>query len=322
MPSCLTHFTFTDSLCKKDDPYRMLTDLGGQGPDIFFFYGYSVHKRPDKKSVRDFGTEVHHIDLSDLYDAFITYAQKKEGPERDALFAYIRGLFTHYALDRNCHPYIFYRTGFGKTPEEEHYYMYSHVKFEAYLDSLICKKFGTDPNGVRAIAAPKEQVCLVSKMWCEVGSRLLKAAYIKEDSYYEAWRDMRFIERLLYSRYGGKRALYGAFLRKSQLYAMCSPVKVKEDEKIDFLNEKKSPWADAVTGAVRNESFLELMDKARKDVARADVILEKARKGEDVLGLIRDFAHGTDHDGFPVGAEKVHFDFCWNKVLPEGKRLV
>ena len=67
MPASLVHFTFIKENVNNKDKYFMETALGGQGPDVFFFYGYSFSKRENLKQVRNFGTYLHHTDISEIY---------------------------------------------------------------------------------------------------------------------------------------------------------------------------------------------------------------------------------------------------------------
>ena len=45
MPAIATHYIFVNDLISKDDKYHDLISLAGQGPDPFFFYGFSFSKR-------------------------------------------------------------------------------------------------------------------------------------------------------------------------------------------------------------------------------------------------------------------------------------
>ena len=44
---------------------------------------------------------------------------------------YVLGFITHHILDRNMHPYVFYKSGFKK---------WDHQRFEIIMDTLIVKR--------------------------------------------------------------------------------------------------------------------------------------------------------------------------------------
>ena len=71
MPASLVHYTFIKENVNNEDKYYLETRLGGQGPDVFFFYGYSFSKRENRKQVNNFGTYLHHIDISHAYTKLI-----------------------------------------------------------------------------------------------------------------------------------------------------------------------------------------------------------------------------------------------------------
>ena len=141
MPAFYTHYTFVEKNTEQKDKYARIRALGGQGPDVFFFYGYSLGKRENKSKIRDFGTYLHHTNISAAYNFLLEYANNQ--PEKKMLLAFVKGLFMHYVLDRNCHPYIFFRTGFptseNPTEQEKTKYMNYHVRFESILDTIYGK---------------------------------------------------------------------------------------------------------------------------------------------------------------------------------------
>lgn len=312
MPAIFTHYIFGKQVSDKSDKYRSIFLLGSQGPDVFFYYGYNFKKRKDKKLVRNFGTMLHHIDISEVYNFFVEYALKKEGDERDILMSYIRGIFIHYSLDRNAHPYIFYRSGFTYEPTLKSKYSYSHAFFEAYIDTLLYKKYHETRRNVNCIKADKKQVLLVSKMYDAMNKAILKQDYIDEKSYYTSWKDFKFMSHVFYSPLYIKKGIYYLFFKKTLLYAMSSPDKVRHNDKMDLLNESHSFYQDCVSGEKFNFSFFDLMDNAKKDVKRVDEFLAKALDGENIKGEIMDFVHNIDHDGFIVASEKKYYSLPWD----------
>ncbi|MDY0100698.1 MAG: hypothetical protein RBR94_01770, partial [Bacilli bacterium] len=133
---------------------------------------------------------------------------------------------------------------------------------------------------------------------------------IKEDTYYLAWKDMKFCQVLFYSPIGIKKGIMRVFSSQSALNAMISPPIIRHNDLLDILNDQKSEWRDCLSNEVRNESFLELMAKASEEVDELDKILAKKYTEADLKAFVRNI----DHDGFPLNSKKVYFDNVWLKV--------
>lgn len=309
MPAFYTHYTFVKKNTDVSDQFFPIQALGGQGPDVFFFYGYSLKKREKKAEKRYFGTYIHHINISDAYSFLLEYASKQEDSEM--LFSYLKGLFMHYVMDRNCHPYIFYRTGFADsktgTEEDKKKYMNIHVGFEGVMDTIIGKENKTFKNPKKCAKCPENQVKSVSRMFFEL-AKYLNYKDIDELTYYHAFKDLLFAESILHSPLGIKKFfVHNIFCKGSYIDCMMSPSRTKPFEKYDILNLKKDEWCDCVTGEKHNESFLELVKNAQEEIKQIDKLIEKAAKKENIRDDMVLFINNIDHDGFTVNAEKVHY---------------
>jgi len=314
MPGFYTHYTFVRKNTDPKDEYASIRALGAQGPDIFFFCGYSLAKREKKSQTRYFGTYLHHINISDAYSFLLEYAAKQKDSE--VLFAYLKGLFMHYVMDRNCHPYIFYRSGFSNNSDEKAKYMRYHFLFEAILDSVYSKNNRTFVRPSKCIKCKKEEVKSVSKMFFEL-ARHLKYSDINKDTFYNCYKDALFGESGLYSPTGFKKFFFHTFMKDSSFDCLCPPAHTKKYEKYDVLNLKHSTWLDCISGAEHNESFLELVDKAINEIPKIDAIIALAKKKASVKEEVKKFANNIDHDGFEVDKWKKHYELFLN---PEDKR--
>ena len=92
MPSSLVHYIFAKS--SKSEANSAYC-LGSQGPDPFFYYGYTSIKAKNTKTIRQFGTFLHKIDpykivsflggnyeyFYDIYGNFI-FQERAPAPER------------------------------------------------------------------------------------------------------------------------------------------------------------------------------------------------------------------------------------------------
>ena len=131
---------------------------------------------------------------------------------------------------------------------------------------------------------------------------------IEELTYYYAYKDMLFVEGVLYSPLGVKKFfVHNIFARNKNIDCMMSPSKTKAYEKYDILNLQHSRWFNCVSGAERRESFFDLVDKAREELLTVDTIIRKSYRGDNVKRDITKFVDNIDHDGFEVGAKKLHY---------------
>ncbi|MFA5421897.1 MAG: zinc dependent phospholipase C family protein [Bacilli bacterium] len=309
MPAIMTHFAFAKMRATNSIDDDALF-LGAQGPDVFFFYGYSLKKRPDIQAVRGFGTELHHIDITTAYHYLLKYADSKEGRDKEILSSFIRGLFLHYIMDRNCHPFVFYRTGFSAKPEEGKYYFAAHASYESHIDCLIKERFNIKIAPRKAVSAGKGKVRLISAMMHSLARDVFENEVIKADTYYLSWTDMKFCQIIFHSPLGIKKAMFRAIAPRGAINAMATPRKVKNNDLLDVLNDHKEEWRDCVTNEPRNEAFLELIGKASAEVDTLEKLLKSAYSEAD----LRAFIHNTDHDGFTVGEDKKHFKSVWDLV--------
>src|SRR5574344_105288 len=212
MPNILTHFTFAkENVIDASKEHLDATYVGAQGPDPFFYWGVlPLRARPHKKDVPRLGGLTQHMELTEPYWAMIEYA--RQSPDKELLFAYIDGLFMHYAVDRACHPYVFYNTGFTDRPEDSeeihHHYNFGHLYFENILDLIIAKREGTFTRPDRVIALKEKDLKAVSLMWYEVNKAIQKIPNIKPDTFAKCLRDYRSTMRLAYDPHHWKKDLF------------------------------------------------------------------------------------------------------------------
>lgn len=312
MPASITHYEFIKKTV-KNEKYFDVVALAGQGPDPFFFYGYSLAKRKNVKEVRQFGTLLHHMDIAPVYNFLLNYATSKSGEEQEVLLAFIKGLMYHYALDRNTHPYIFYISGFSELPEEKRKYSLEHAKVESAIDAIMKKKCHEKKNINQMLKVSKAHLKLISKMFYCLGNYYFNFAYIQEDTYEKCVKDMRLVNHVLNSPLKIKKLIFMTLFKSHELNAMSAPLNVTKLKKYDLFNSRKQKWLNCVNGNIRFESFYELFDNAKKETESINHIISLAKGGLDVLEDLEEFVRGIDHDGFQVGAKKKYFKLVLGK---------
>jgi hypothetical protein len=316
MPAIITHYTFAlETMKDPSRPFKEALLVGAQGPDPFFFFGqYPFKKRPHHLEVDSFGTALHDMDISPVYVELLKYANAS--PDKKLLYSYIEGLFLHYSLDRECHPYIFAKAGYAKEGALKKHYSASHCRLESYIDILLGKKHGTFTYHTdRLLALPEEQLRKISAMWASINALTLKNPYIDEEAFASSLQDYRKVMRFVNTPHGFKRWLIGLLVGKdSQPYCMNFPSHFTASEKaLDYFNEEHHEWPSPATGEQRNESFDDLWALAQEDYGKILPLLDKASRGMDILPQLTAFVGDIDHDGIHPKETITYTDVIWTE---------
>ncbi len=113
MPAYLTHRAagerVLDKLGSGVIPHNMAYFLGCQGPDILFFRNY--HPWLSSKNSLSLAIAMHSDNVREEMANALEFAQKYDGPDKDELISYIAGFITHYAIDKNAHPFVYGKAG-------------------------------------------------------------------------------------------------------------------------------------------------------------------------------------------------------------------
>lgn len=316
MPAIITHYAYClEAMENKESKYKNAIILGSQGPDTFFFFGQIPWNRrgEHRLDVNEYGTKLHHMDITEVYNELIKYAYASD--DKELLFAFIEGLFIHYSLDRNCHPYIFARSGFTAKEEEKKSWALSHMWYETLLDSTIAKIKGVSINRpARYLKIDNESLKKISIMWNEVNKVTKVSDYIDENSFYASAKDYQGVMGITnvpkHLSYAFTKLVMG---KNSQAHRMNIPHNIpKKYQGIDFLNENRDEWPNIVTGEMRNESFMELWDKALQDIKIGQALLNRAKNGEDIKEELRAYINNIDHDGIAPEDVMRYRSVVWN----------
>lgn len=312
MPSILTHYGFnkelydTNNVFLKDNEDIYL--LGAQGPDPFFFYGLVPFlKLKNGKDIREYGSKLHKMDPSKAFSYFFEYANKSE--HKDILYAYILGAGLHYILDRKIHPYVFYKTGFSDDKKMKKIYFVDHTLFETNMDVLLIndkyKDIKVKPK--ESILTREDKVLIVSEMYGKLAKEILNISLIDEKSFYDSYKHMITIEKVLYSPHSIKKKTIGALLKNTPVNTMMHPLKVKDDDVIDYLNLRKSEWIDPASGTIFNKSIYDLIEEAKMTSLEWLRIVNEAYGDNIITQDIDKFTNKYIYDGYVVGEKMKKF---------------
>jgi hypothetical protein len=316
MPSVLTHYGFNKEVF--DDKVSFLRDnediylVGAQGPDPFFFYGI-IPFLGDKngKEIRKYGTKLHKMDPFKVFEFFLEYANAAK--EKDVLYAYILGAGLHYILDRKIHPYVFYRTGFSDDKKMKKKYFVDHTMFETNLDVLLMndryKNYKVKP--VDSIRCDEEKIEDVSEMYEKLAKEIVIDDSIDDDSFEDSYDHMCKIENILYSKKGIKKGIASFLFKSTPLNTMMHPLRVKDADKIDYLNLKKDKWQDPETETFHEKSLYDLIEEAKFDAEEWFDLIQDAYSGKKVN--LEEFTKGFIYDGNKEGKKMKVFKSVYEK---------
>ena len=276
-------------------------DLGCNGPDPFFYY-HTLPWQSGKHTseVYSYGSLMHNRNISYLMERALEYVKKYPVSR-----SYLYGFFCHYFLDRNTHPFVYYRAGFHDDHNKKHY----HKRYEVGLDQyLLPIKQNTDfkhfhPTHILRIGYMNLPVSTA------VIRNLLKEVYnvrMPEDFWRQSIEDFRNTILLLYAKTPMKRKIVQGVetvlglspLASSAMYP-CPP------EDYDFLNEAHAPWKKPCKPeTTRTESFLELYENGINEARRFFETLEQWLNGNatirQLLDMIGNRSFDTDEVDLPM----------------------
>ena len=307
MPSLITHYEFSKQNFPK---HKKIFYLGSQGPDPFFYYGYTTPFKSNIKDVRAFGTYLHEMDSFVSFSFLLDYAKKEEDrAKEEVLLAFIKGLMSHYVLDRTCHPYIFYKTGF---PLGGTIYSFYHSILETDIDVLIEDYYKDYPSYKEILNINNEELKLVSKMMYEL-AKFLNQKRIDEKTYYKSVKTMLTVNRIINSKvFGFRKFIFSHLMKRSAINAMSHPKLKRLNKNIDYLNLKENEWNNVVTNeVVGKESFIDLIDKAHLDLAHVLQLIDDIYYNDLDKEPLNEFIDQIDHDGIKIGQEMKYFSLLF-----------
>ena len=110
MPAFSTHYLFAKEMMedlRRAADFPLNKDavlIGTQGPDIFFFHRALPWQKG--KMLRKAGSAMHRAKCGEILDCFRRCCDQKK--DNSIAKSYVYGFILHYALDRICHPYIYF----------------------------------------------------------------------------------------------------------------------------------------------------------------------------------------------------------------------
>lgn len=273
MPAFSTHYIFAKEMT---DRIKEIADfevnenallIGAQGPDIFFFH--RAFPWQIGKTLRKLGSALHREKPSVLLDRLYEYCKKSNNA--DIAKSYAFGFILHYALDRNCHPFVYYLQNritnkiHGFNPHS------AHNIIEHSLDSIM---LNTRLNIARPVLFETEGTLDFTP--AEL-SETARAIAFTADIYYEdaltAVKDMKSTQKLLLDRNGRKKQIISKLEKIASPFTnnflLSSYFRTDDLENAKkYVNINKANWKSPFDSTVCNRNFFELYELAKDDAEK------------------------------------------------------
>lgn len=271
---------------------------GTQGPDIFFCH--RVLPWMIGKSLRKTGSLIHRATPEKVFEAMREYCSKSKN--RDIALSYVWGFILHYALDRQCHPYVYYLQNKITSMHSLTNPHTAHNIVEFALDSyLLSTRMGINNpvhfNTAETLTEDFTVIEEISKLLEYVVPKVTGVQITKKQAQ-TALRDEKYIQKITFDRSGAKRAvtaifedIIAPFSHNFKFTAMMRPRDLEKVKK--YANINKGSWKSPFCDGKRNESFNELFNIAIADAKR---MLCSFRDGEDCNEF-------TENKSFLTGVE-------------------
>lgn len=277
MPAFSTHYIFLEEMKDRIEKefdiklnYRV-AGVGTQGPDIFLFHRLwppvTIYKAL-------FGTAslLHKSNPDALFEAFAEYL--KNSKHKEIAQSYIYGFILHYALDRNCHPYVYAFQNQITSENKKIHPLAAHNVVEHAVDTYLLyhrdgiyppslfnpdETFTDDETELEEIA----ELMHFALLKCH-GKDVAKSEIIK------AITDTAKLQSTLSDKKGNATRL--AHIIETPLgpvsgyFKLSASIKPRDLEIADkYANIRHREWTSPYSNTVSTKSFEELFEEAKPD---------------------------------------------------------
>lgn len=309
MPAFATHYIFFEEIkeqIKEEFNFNInekVAGVGTQGPDIFLFHRLwppvTIYKAL-------FGTAstIHREKPGKLFDAFAEYLKISDSPH--IAKSYIYGFILHYALDRNCHPFV-YAFQNQITDNNKHIHsLAAHNQVEHAVDTyLLYYRKGIYPpslfNPEKTFTDKENELNEIANLMHFVIERCY-GKDVEKSEIVRAVTDTAKLQATLSDKNGGATKL--AHVLETPLgpvtgyFKLSASIKPKDlDLAQRYANERHKEWTSPYSQVTSTESFEELFEKAKPDA------INLIRGFNEILAGKKTGAEVTENISFLTGLE-------------------
>lgn len=277
MPGFTTHYLFGVNAYKKLKTHtvkKIIFDhpaaysLGQQGPDIFFYYlpSFALHRKNP-------GSVAHTTDTGNfLFHLIESRKLFPDKQEKAIVHAYIMGFVGHYLLDRNCHPYIYYRSHFKeKTPDYHGAHMNLEIDIDAELLAFYKNKLPSAFHQSTTIMLTRLELRTVASALCYAYSMTYPNLNVTCTDIRLAIRSMQAGTRFLHDAHGRKKFITRRIEALTLGYPILSPMMASDTlffyrDPLNLLHRKwHNPWDP---DSISSESFFDLFHETQAEYTK------------------------------------------------------
>lgn len=305
MPNLVTHYNLARIFYAKKVEEGFLKGnfeclaLGTQGPDPLFYEGIIPARALRLRlAFAKLGNKIHRSTGKEFISLLIDQIEINESARNDEYKAFVFGQFCHYVLDKVCHPFVYYFSGFDDEGKLTGKYHYLHAHFESELDVAMALTNALEDK----IKAPEQLLPTDKYLFEAVEGGMTKAVStmfskkLPNNYYKNAVLNMKSVVKFANNLNPFLTKIFG----KTRLCSLRLPNKVSRS----ILNEENNTWIDPVSGKERNESFVELFNKALDIVCKAyDDVKEKGL----TIETLEPYFDGLTYKGFEENSKLTYW---------------
>lgn len=286
MPGYDTHYIFGTASYKKADAgvvKKIITSdkelyvLGLFGPDIFFYSFPELIK-----SGPNTGSLIHTSNINLFFRNMFDFAMSQSSYEyRFKSLSYFCGFLAHYSLDRFCHPYIYYRSGYNPFEGKSDSCLHKHFSLETDIDILLlnmfCNKAPKEFKKSCKLNLSSTDISFISKMLQYSINRSFNGFRTGSVSIKAAILSLQASQRLIKSCPEKLRVCINSvethIIGRSYLSALIPGTCITNTDPLNLHNNQwVNPWEPEI---IHQESFLKLMDYSKANILKLFRLLDK-----------------------------------------------
>lgn len=316
MPSIATHQIFGRDILKHLDK-KTLKNIDKQtfltftqSHDYLYYYIFNPLK---SREIIKLGSTAHKTKTQEFILNIIKYIKKNNLENNKQVVGYLYGILSHYVMDTNFHPYIFYKTGVDRNNKETRKYQGMHNKMEKDLDAIFYKK-ATGKN-FNMCKVPKEIIGKInpSKELKNTIDFAYKETYDKENISKYLLGGIKHTKisytLLIDDRFGIKKFIYKiinllSFKHLNMLPTYSTYIKNPD---ISYLNLEKKEWNHPSYKEIKyNDSIEDLYNKSLTKflniIKEVNKVIYNNKSIDSLKNVIEDLDYIT---GLPIKDKKI-----------------
>lgn len=262
MPDLYAHIEFSKRMM-NESPHNFnkeLVQVASQGPDPLYFHVFGK----GTEEYRFYADRMHDTNTRMLLSNMTRYV--KEHNNIDS-YSFLFGFLTHYALDVNMHPYVYYHAGvYKESKPETSIYRGLHKKFEAAIDRALMEQDNLNP---RKQKFHKTHFTLntVPEVVKKTMDYTLLHTYGKKDggTMYQIGVEKMYknLKYMVKDRFGIKKLIYSTIdlFHQNDLYYKDISL-YSYNKNFDYLNNQLRTWHHPITNEPSTKTINQLINDA------------------------------------------------------------